>query len=225
MWLQCWDDSQKRPSEGRTVVLLHGMLASRRSMDSLAVGLSDAGYTVINWGYPSLRGSIVHHAKRLLEHLESIGATQSHRLDWVTHSMGGIIARCALARASWQAEMRMVMLAPPNNGSKLTRLPLGPLRGLFPQLEELSESPRSLVNTLSDPGKLEVGVIAASNDFVVDVDATRLDHQKDHRVIESTHQALPNQHDTLELTLRFLNQGSFASPQHAVTISRQLVAA
>lgn len=204
------------PFPRETVVLLHGMLAGRRSMRRIERILVTEGYRVLNWGYPSLAGSITRHADRLGRLLEGLdrdaGTTAIHA---VTHSMGGAILRCALRRRTPEKTGRIVMLAPPNAGSRLASLPLGPFRRWFPQIAELSTAADSLVNRLPEPADFQVGVIAAGNDFVVDVDSTRLRCQHDHLVLASTHQKLPVRAETSRQVLSFLRGGRFVVSQPA----------
>ena len=217
--------SLRKPSE--TVVLLHGMLASSRSMRPLEEALAREGYRVINWGYRSLARSITDHAARLVRMLDELdGDQQTSKIHAVTHSMGGIILRCALRQRTPAKTGRIVMLAPPNAGSRLASLPLGPFQRWFPQIAELSESNESLVNRLPEPLGLDVGVIAARNDVVVDVASTRLRCQRDHVVLASTHQKLPARAETMHQVLAFLRRGQFlATSPVPVAVETRLKAA
>ena len=198
------------PVSAETVLLLHGMLSSSRSMRRLEHYLAANGFRVINWGYPSLAGSILRHADRLEVLVERLRADESvGRLHAVTHSMGGIILRATLLKTGMRDIGRVVMLAPPNTGSRLAALPLGPLTRWLPQIVELSQAADSLVNRLPEPVGLEVGVIAAERDFVVDVEATHLRCQRDHRVLPGSHQRLPRLPDTARHCLAFLLRGRF----------------
>ena len=187
------------------------MLAGRRSMRPIERMLVAEGYRVVNWGYPSLAGSISRHADRLGQILERLdrdpGTTAIHA---VTHSMGGAILRCALRQRTPGKTGRIVMLAPPNAGSRLASLPLGPFRRWLPQIAELSTAADSFVNRLPEPTDFQVGVIAADRDFVVDIDATRLRCQRDHLVLVSSHQGLPVRAETSRHVLAFLRGGRFA---------------
>ena len=203
------------------VILIHGMLAGARSMRSIGRALTSAGFDVIYWSYPTLNRSLLTHGQNLAHMIRDMVATGNlRRLHFATHSMGSIVLRIALQSVEIPEGSRAVMLAPPNSGSRLTRLPIGPLATWFPPLAELSESPDSLVNQLPDPDGIDVGVIAAACDTVVDVDSTHLSTQRDHLVLSTTHQRLPNQPEVVRQVRRFLARGSFLRDQALPAIAR-----
>ncbi len=194
------------------VVLLHGLFATRRSMRKLEVSIRDVGYTVLNWGYPTWLRSTEQHVRHLLPKVESLQQDPKVRsISFVTHSMGGILARCALHVGSEAKIKRLVMLAPPNRGSHLTRISLGPFAWFVPAIADLSESPDSLPNRLKATSSVEIGVIAASHDFIVPVANTKLANQREHCVLSSTHFRLPSHETTIRYVLSFLQTGKFTS--------------
>ena len=70
-------------------------------MSGLARRLRREGYDVANWGYRSTRGSVESHARTLESRF--LKFTQQGRyfnIHLVTHSMGSILARTALANGS-----------------------------------------------------------------------------------------------------------------------------
>lgn len=95
-----------------TVVLVHGLAAHKLAMWPLANYLVRRGFSVINWGYPSILPPIEHHARRLAELLESLESRPDEaRYHLVTHSMGSIIARTALAQIA-PAQVAPAQIAP-----------------------------------------------------------------------------------------------------------------
>ncbi|TWT75018.1 alpha/beta hydrolase [Allorhodopirellula solitaria] len=198
------------------VVTVPGLLAGRNSMRQLDGCLRSAGYHSEHWPYPSLRGSITRHAARLSDDLSAVARSNEYRrIHLITHSMGSVIARAAILQSRletrWPALIgRIVMLAPPNGGSRLTRIPLGPFASSFPQLCELSESPDSYVRRLPPLEQMPVGVIAATKDFVVAQPSTHLVNQRDHAVLPTTHQRLISHPDAIAMSIRFLQTERFA---------------
>lgn len=145
----CRDELDRRgppaaTKAGPVVVLLHGLGRSRASLRRLHQALLAAGHEVLAIGYPSTWRDATAHAAQVAEVLDALPA--GSRVAFVTHSLGGIVARHLLtgpapAGRPWQAT-RVAMLFPPNQGSRLAeilcrclpvRLLLGPvLDGLTP---------------------------------------------------------------------------------------------
>ncbi len=224
------DYHQKSQSigDGELVVTVPGMLARCGCMRDLTASLCGVGYQTWHWNYPSLRGSIAKHATQLAAGLIDVARSPAvSRIHFVTHSMGSVIARAAILLSRLETRFfakcgRIVMLAPPNSGSRLTRLPLGPLATWFPQLSELSESPNSYVCRLPQLQTMSVGVIAAERDFVVDAQATHLAGERDHATLPTTHQRLVSDFEAIAMTIRFLRSDGFDSkPQTQIAHDRQ----
>lgn len=199
-----------------SVVLLHGLFASRRSMRKLERTVTAAGYQVINWGYRTFGRTTEQHVAQLLKTVRTLQEDPDvDSINFVTHSMGGILARCAVHLGGSRKVKRIVMLAPPNSGSQLTRISLGPFAWLCPAIADLSEAPDSLPNRLSNREDVEIGVIAALRDFVVNLANTQLPDQRDHCIIPTTHFRLPSNEAAVNQVLHFLQYGSFSKP-HSV---------
>ena len=76
----------------------------------------------------------------------------------------------------------------------------------------MRDTPDSFVNQLGPvPEGIEVGVVAASRDRMVQRGGTELDGQKDHITAEGWHTAVLWTRETADLTERFLRTGSFAT--------------
>jgi pimeloyl-ACP methyl ester carboxylesterase len=117
------DDQRVKPVSGRVVILLHGLLRSSDSMDHLSKYLQDqGGYQVINFAYASSAASIEVHAADLKSVIDGLGPEVTE-INFVAHSMGNIVVRHYLKSLEQAREKppapfgRMVMLAPPNQGS------------------------------------------------------------------------------------------------------------
>src|SRR2546425_10488426 len=119
------NDPQKSRTE-RLVFILHGILLNRWFLAPMAAFLAARGFRVVNRSYPSTRRTIEQHAAALGRVVEE----ESHRLEeagvpyevnFVTHSLGGLVVRYLLTHADVPRARRAVLLVPPNNGSLKAR--------------------------------------------------------------------------------------------------------
>jgi len=129
--------------QGRVVILLHGFGSGPFTMRRLTEFLRghkefDA---VLNVAYPSTQQSVLEHARLLAQIVDGLPKSVT-RIDFVGHSLGGIVMRRYLSGPldeQWQTPLdkmeyrgkfwpdkrigRFVMLGPPNHGAEIaTRL-------------------------------------------------------------------------------------------------------
>ena len=103
------------------VVLLHGIFRAAEGWRPMVRALTDAGYATAPVTYPSTRRGLELHADQVDEVLESSDDIET--VSFVTHSMGGLVAREVLGRSGgWRdriAVNRLVMIATPNKGAAI----------------------------------------------------------------------------------------------------------
>lgn len=160
----CADGSIK-PMKGKVVILLHGLLRGNDSMATLAQYLHQkGGYEVINLAYASSMASIDVHATNLQKVIEGLDP-EITEINFVGHSMGNIVVRRYLKTIEKVPDPRfhrMVMLAPPNQGSEKARN-LGQNTRLFEKVAgpagiQLGLEWNQLAPNLATP-KFEFGII------------------------------------------------------------------
>lgn len=102
---------------GHLVILVHGLLRSHGCLDAIGDDLEARGFAVARISYPSTRAPLAAHAARLRELLDGLRGIE--RVSFVTHSLGALVVRCAVAEpgAGWPALGRVVFCFPPNQGS------------------------------------------------------------------------------------------------------------
>ena len=149
------------------VILLHGLARSSNSMAKMAKSLSRKGYMVFNLEYPSTRLSVEEIAERYL-HPIVCRTNRNHRtIHFVTHSMGGIVVRHYLKHYRCGQLGRIVMLAPPNQGSELVDFLKETYlfkKILGPAGQQLSTAEEALPNQLG-PADFELGIITGNISF------------------------------------------------------------
>ncbi len=206
------------------VILLHGIFRSPRSMARIQKALENEGYTVVNFGYPSTRESIETITALLDKRLKELPADRG-RVHFVTHSLGAIVVRRYLAAYKVRKPGRIVMIAPPNQGSTLAAFlnKWQPYKWVFGKAgQEVAGSPGSFIRLLPAP-KMEFGVIAGGtgkkaglnplmkgdNDGTVMVEETKLAGMKDFVLIKGQHSTLLLQKAVIRNVIAFLKTGSF----------------
>jgi pimeloyl-ACP methyl ester carboxylesterase len=215
---------------GDYVVLLHGLGRTARSMRRLERTLQKEGYRVVNVTYPSTHSTVETLANDWLSGLlkrEVVDRTV--RVHFVTHSMGGIVLRQYLDGHRIDNLGRVVMLAPPSQGSELAdSLQRHLLFQWFtgPAGQQLGARECSVPRTLG-PVTFELGIIAGDrsanpwfsaqipgpDDGKVSVASTKLEGMRDFLVVHSTHTWIMRRKEVIRSVTTFLRSGHFALSQ------------
>lgn len=202
------------------VVLLHGLARSTAYFDDLAEALREAGFAPARFEYPSTRASIDAHASQLVSWLDRL--EDAERVSFVTHSLGGLVVRAALAKpGAWRERIephRLVMLGPPNRGSSLAAalrefLPYRWLAGPAGQDLALREAlavppppiPFAIIAGARGDGEGWNPLVPGDDDGVVALDEALLEGADEVLVLRTWHARLPSNHRAIEATVRFLH--------------------
>jgi hypothetical protein len=219
------------PAAPRPVVLLHGLARTPRSLWPVARAAAARGRVVLAVGYPWRRAPVealaAHAAAAIGRAATAAGLAPDAAFDVVTHSMGGIVLRAAVALGHLPAGRvhRAVMLAPPSQGSELAER-LRDLRlfgwALGPAARQLGTGAESFPRSLP-PLPFPCGVIAGRRSMVpgaerlfggetdgrVSVARTRAPGMADFLVLDRGHALLMWAPDVLAATFAFLDEGRF----------------
>jgi len=210
------------------LILLHGLCRTPASMAKMATELTSAGFAVANVGYDSRHHSIEELGEQAIgPALASPRLRDCSKIHFVTHSMGGLLVRSYFKRHPTDRVGRVVMLAPPNQGSEIVDK-LGSWF-LFQKLNgpagaEMGTGPESTANSLG-PVNFECGVIAGdrslnwinsllipgNDDGKVSLARSKVAGMKEHLVIHTTHPFIMKNREAIRHTLRFLLTGTFHS--------------
>ena len=211
--------------EGDCVALLHGLGRRSGSMDEVARKLQRSGFRVVNQGYPSLLKPF-HELSDLAvgEAVRRCQAVSAATIHFVTHSLGGILVRYYLQANPLPELGRVVMMGPPNQGSKIVdSLSSVPGFGIIgPTGMKLGSGGDSVPANLPVV-KFELGVIAGSrnlnplgflfhdgpNDSIVSVESTRVEGMREHITLPVAHTFMMNNNEVIDHTIHFLKTGNF----------------
>ena len=214
------------------VILVHGLARTKYSMGKVQKFLERRGYLVLNFNYPSTRYPIAILSERYLgEFIQTQCSEPTRKIHFVTHSMGGILVRCYLKEHKPEQIGRVVMLAPPNQGSEVTdRLKAWFVYKWFfgPAGQQLGTDERSLPVQLG-PVDFELGVIAGDrtinpfnslkipgpDDGKVAVERTKVQGMKDFLLVHNNHTFIMRDVMVLTQIAHFLQTGMFRRGSHA----------
>jgi hypothetical protein len=210
------------PMSGKAAIEIHGITKSSKVYHAMGPALEKAGYTVVPFDYPSTRINIPQAAgylDRVIRSLEGI-----ERIDFVVHSMGGLVVRSWFKDHDDIRVKRIVMLGTPNRGAELAdmlkknaayRLIMGPAG------QQLVTGDDGTIAGLPIP-PCEFGVIAGGrgtegynplvngdNDLIVSVESTRLPGGTDFLMVHAFHSFMLSNPEAIEATVRYLETGHF----------------
>ena len=206
------------------VILLHGLARSDSSLKKMELALQEQGYNTVNYRYPSTKQTIEILAESAITNALTQCPPESI-INFVTHSMGGILVRQYLSQKNIEKLGRVVMLGPPNQGSQVVDT-LKNVPGF-----KLANGPAGLqlgTEEVSTPNKLgaanfDVGIIAGTrsinpilstmlpnpDDGKVSVENTKLEGMNDHISLPVTHTLMMNNKAVISQTAYYLKNGIF----------------
>lgn len=209
------------------IILLHGLILFPATLAFLERYLERKGYEVLNIGYPSRKHGIDHlvaHyiAPQVMEFCDDAPG----KIHFVTHSMGSIITRRLLQCYAIPTLGRVVMLAPPNQGSPManffSRFDFAK-KILGPALGELTTHDCSFVKQLGPIQDFECGIITGNqniiplssrvmpspHDGLVSVEHAKIEGMKELLVKNTTHGTMIFNLKVFRQIVYFLNHGHF----------------
>lgn len=204
------------------------MARTSLSMGKAGKLLAAYGYKIINVNYPSRKMEIEPLALEYIARaLRECDSSQTRKIHFLTHSMGGILVRYYLSAKNIDKLGQVVMLAPPSQGSEIVdKLAAWPLFYLLngPAGLQLGTDKDSLPNALG-PVNFPVGVIAGDrsvnpllsliipgvNDGKVSVNRARVAGMRDFIVMPYSHSFILRREQVIKQALHFIQQGCFAN--------------
>ncbi len=209
------------------VILLHGLYRTAASMTLIELHLIRNGYGVINIDYASTRSSIPAVAEEEVASAVTSAKEQGYeRIHFISHSLGALVIRTYLQDHRLPEGSRIVMLAPPNQGSELADWAYHN----FPQLSHMSGPAANQLGTRNHPftsklGRVseEVGIIIGEkswnplsskilpgpDDGAVTLDRAKLKEMRDFMVVPCNHSSIILDKSVRYQVVHFLQRGRF----------------
>lgn len=211
-------------TQAECVILLHGLARSDSSMSKLQDELEKEGFAVQNVSYESTKFNIETLAPAAIDPA-LVNCGKGNSVNFVTHSMGGILVRQYLSKKHLPQLNKVVMLGPPNKGSEVVDT-----LGDFPGFHFINGDAGLQLGTgkSSVPNKLgavdfDLGVIAGtrsiniilsaiipgSDDGKVSIDNTKIKGMKDHIEMPVTHPFMMDNNEVINQVIQYLRHGKF----------------
>ncbi|PIE18026.1 MAG: hypothetical protein CSA65_06225 [Proteobacteria bacterium] len=220
------DAARAQPGGVEIVLLLHGLLRGKASLRGLQKALVGVKRRCERWSYPSSRGDIQSHVRALKRRCAELRADGVSRIHFVTHSLGGLIVRGLLQAEDHPPYVgRLVMIAPPNNGSEIARrvLALPGLRSLYGPSGQDLRDPKIVAQLCAVPrvpfliiagtrsfdwrnptSYVGSRVLAPPHDGTVTLAETELPGAAGLITVDETHTFLPSHPRVISATVRFI---------------------
>jgi triacylglycerol lipase len=219
------------------VILVHGLGRGEGSLFLIERLLSAAGYQVVNFDYPSRSATI----EELVGHLDdAVAACGDQTVNFVTHSLGGILVRGWIGMKDRANLGRVVMLAPPNQGSELVdaMADLALYRFITGPAGQQLGTDKEGAPARFGPVDFDLGVIAGNrslnpvfsamipgeDDGAVSVESTKIEGMADHIVLPVTHTLMMNNPLVIAQAMIFLRTGHFDPDLTYRELARRLIA-
>ena len=200
-------------------------------MNELEKTLTEQGFVVANIDYPSRKNAVEELSTQAVgAGVSDCRQARATPINFVTHSLGGILVRYYLAHQTLENLGHVVMLAPPNKGSEVVdTLAKVPGFKLFngPAGLQLGTDPESIPSQLG-PVNFSLGVIAGRKTFnpilsqflpnpddgKVSVESTKVEGMRDFLVVDVSHPFIMQDEGVIEKTIEFLKAGTFGLDSH-----------
>lgn len=203
------------------VVLVHGLGRTRWSLMVPFLRLRRAGFRPLGITYPSRRYPIQDLARYVADRLP---VDDRVKLHFLTHSLGGLVVRYVLHRLRPPQLGRVVMLAPPNQGSQLSaRLQHNLIYRLLtgPAGQQLAAGPQAMTDLLGGVD-YELGVmigerrknwllpdLPAPHDGKVTHQEAKVTGMKDFLVVPRGHTFIMSDVNVVDQAIHFFRHGTF----------------
>ncbi len=207
------------------VLLVHGLGRSAYAMKPLQRSLEKQGFQVVNQTYPSTDFDFYTLLENAYQKMMLTCQKKSEIVHVVTHSLGGILTRAYLQEHELHPNSKVVMIAPPNQGSEVTDAYKDHIWYQWftgPTGQQLGTDIDSIPQQLP-PVNAVIGVIAGNqsyefwfnsvfggeHDGKVSVERAQLTEMQDFIVVPYNHTTIASQTLVQEQVIHFLVFGQF----------------
>lgn len=214
-------------AQGDYVVLLHGLARDKTNMQKIEKHFTAKGYQVINLDYDSREKPVEKLVHDVAQMIKKRAIDKNKKIHFVTHSMGGLVARGYIHQYRPENLGRVVMLGPPNQGSEVASWLQN--NWLYKKYygaagQQLVKGLKPLDGIIGESADYELGIIAGTrsidpvsslfvlsgqDDGKVTVKATKLTGMTDHITLPVTHTFMMKNKTVIQQAVYFIRTGTF----------------
>ena len=214
--------------EKEVVILIHGFNNDESDMFPLKQHLQSVGYEAVTMNLPlrfsEIEDCIAQFEEQFYQQLSDF--RYYDKIHLVGFSMGGLVVRSFLARNIVPNLGRCVLIATPNQGTKLADMSekwIKPMGQIFKPIKSLRTNNLDIGDPMNTP-KPEIGVIAGNtnkhllgifltkeNDGMVEVESVKYQGMTDFVIKPFGHKEIHHQLEIANLVDLFLRTGKFSA--------------
>lgn len=202
-------------------ILVHGVWMHGVTLELQRYFLDQRGFDARCYSYSTVSPTLTENAELLAAYAR---AQQAPLINWVGHSLGGLVILRMLECAPDLPPGRVVLLGTPSRGSyaarALSRHQLGAMAIGHSLAEWFARDdpgtyPGREIGVIAGSSSLGLGMLVAHDlpephDGAVSVDETRLPGAQDHIVLSVSHSGMLISLEVAEQAAAFLHDGAFA---------------
>jgi len=203
-------------------VLVHGFNKNRNDMKYLADGLNSLGFKTVSVNLPTTFGTLEQSVNSLYLQMKDL-AREAETINYVAHSMGGLIVRKYIALPHQYNIGKCIFISTPHLGSRLAQIanhiPLysmvfQPIKNLVPgsKYEKFGNEKKFKIGIISgnkNSGLLGKIFLSKMSDGYVEIESAKSDDADDFVILPFGHKEIHHKQATLSLLVRFLLNGRF----------------
>jgi len=205
------------------IILLHGILRTDKSMSSIAKALGQQGFNVLNIRYPSRQKTFYDIVDFIHQEIKKNNLEKAN-LSFISHSMGSLLTRAYIQKYKPTAN-KVIMLSPPNNGSKLATIFKNWYfyKKLFGKAGQILHENSHIIKSLPKNIPCTTGIIAGTlplnpitplllksrNDGVVTIESMKSIQYNDLIELKVNHNYMVYNSSVIRQVINFMNHSKF----------------
>jgi len=212
-------------AQGDYLIVLHGIGRTNQNMQTVSDHFTAQGYLVLNLNYASRDKELKNLSTDIHQKITKFTTDPNKPIHFITHSMGGLVARAYITQYKPKNIARVVMLGPPNQGSEVADFfkENWLFQGYYGPAGQQLKTDQQMIKAVLGEVNFDLGVIAGDrsidpvssiiipgkDDGKVAIERTKVSGMADHIVLHVTHTFMMKNKQVIEQAQYFIEHGFF----------------